>query len=692
MALDALLDPRCVVVVGASENPDKVGGRPFVHLARNNFRGRVLAVNPARTEVQGVPSFPDVAALPEVPDVAIVAVAGEAAVAAVADLAAAGTAVAIVMASGFSEAGEDGRRRERRLVEAAQAGGMRVVGPNSMGVCNFATGAVLTFTTAFLEVPPAPGPVAIVSQSGSMAAEPYLLLAEQGVGVRQVHATGNDAEVSVFELAALAARDPGVELLLVYFESVKDVRALEHLAAVARARDLPVVALKAGRTPAGQAAARSHTGALATEDRVVDAVLERLGVWRARDLDDLVRTPRLHLRGWRPRGNRVAAISNSGASCVQIADATADWDLELATLRPDTRAALDGILPAFATTTNPVDLTAAIIGNSPLLGQVLDAVAADPDVDAVHLALPIAGRGYDVASFAADLAAVARDRPVVVSCPMPPSVTEPFTEAGLPLFRTETEAVAALGSFLGHRRVLEVARAAPPSPRGQPVPGPGRLLDEAASLALLAEAGVPVVAHRVCRSPEEAAAAFVQLHAPVVVKGCTATVAHKSDLGLVRLRLATEHDVVAAATEVGAVVNRLDPSGALLVAAMVEGGHELLLGAHQDPVFGPVVVVGDGGVHAEVTRDVQVLLPPFTEAEVLAALRRLRVAPVLAGARGAPPLDVRSFARAAVAVGDLVVGGALRVVSVDVNPLIVRQDGDGCVAVDAAVVLEAERG
>jgi acyl-CoA synthetase (NDP forming) len=686
MSLESVLDPRCIAVVGASDDPDKIGGRPFVHLARNGYAGPILAVNPNRTEVQGLPSFPDVASLPEVPDVAIVAVPGEAAIRAVADLAAAGTEVAVVMASGFGEVGEAGRVLEGRLRQAALDGGMRIVGPNSMGVCNFATGAVLTFTTALLEVPPVPGPVAVVSQSGSMAAEPYLLLAHEGIGVRQVHASGNDADVSVFELAALAARDPGVELLLLYFESMKDVRALEQLGEITRERQLPVIALKSGRTTAGQAAARSHTGALATEDRVVDAVLERHGIWRARDLDDLMRATSLHLRGWRPRGTRLGVISNSGASCVQIADATESWALELAALRPETTAALDAILPAYATTTNPVDLTASVIGKPHLFAEVIARLSEDPSVDALQVALPIAGQGYDLVALAADLGAVAARTPVVVSCPMPEALTEPFTAARLPLFRTETEAVAALGSFLGQRQRLAAAIARPPAPYVATKVGPGRMLDEVESMAVLAGAGVPVVAHRLCASPEEAVEAFRALGGgPVVVKGCTALVAHKSDLGLVRLGLDSEGAVFEAATDVAAALRRVDPTArGILVARMAHGAREVLVGAHQDPAVGPIVLVGDGGVHAELMPDVQMLLPPFDEDDVLVALSRLRAAPVLAGARG-QGVDLAAVARTAVAVGRLIVDPAAGVVALDINPLIVAVPGAGCVAADAVV-------
>jgi acetate---CoA ligase (ADP-forming) len=692
VTLAALLDPASVAIVGASDDPDKIGGRPLVHLARNGYAGRVLPVNPTRSEVQGLPCYPDVASLPEVPDVAIVAVPGDAAVRAVADLAGAGTQVAIVMSSGFSEVDEAGRAKEREMKAVANAAGMRMIGPNSMGTVNFATGAVLTFTTALLEVPRIDGPVAVISQSGSMAVEPYVLLARDGVGVRQVHATGNDGDVTIAELATLVAADPSIELLLLYLESVKDAAALAELGRVARERELPVIALKAGHTPAGQAAAVSHTGALASEDRVVDAFLERHGIWRARDLDDLVRTARLHLQPWRPRGNRFAVMSNSGAACVQIADAAAEWELELATLLPETRAALDEVLPGFATTTNPIDLTAAMIGNSHLFAKVLPPLVADPSVDAVHLALPIAGRGYDVEAFASDLRAVADERPVVVSSPMPAAVTEPFVTAGLPLFPTATEAVAALGSYLGQRRRMAAARAREHAPfLVRELAEPARMLDEAESMTVVATAGIPVVEHRLCRTRDDAVAAFRALGGEaVVVKGCSARISHKSDLGLVRLGLDDAGSVERAFDDVEAILRAHDPDAAgVLVARMARGRRELLLGARHDPTFGPLVVVGDGGIYVEAMPDVELLLAPFTVDDARTALARLRVAPVLAGARGERPMDAEAVVGAAVALGRLIANPTAGVVSVDLNPVFVADAGAGCVAADAVVFVSA---
>lgn len=679
--------PESVVVFGASDNPDKIGGRPLHYLAKHGFRGRVYGINPKRTETQGFLTAPSLEALPEVPEAAIVAVPGEAAVAAVQTCAAAGVKLCVVMSSGFGETGtEEGRRGEQRMRALARAAGMRVVGPNSQGLANFGTGAVLSFSSMFLEVPPMDGPVGVVSQSGAMSVVPYCMLRRRGIGVRYAHATGNDCDVTVAELAAEMARDPELRLILMYLESIPDAAALAEAARIARERNLPIVALKSGRTSAGQQAARSHTGALANEDRVVDAFLERHGIWRANDLRELAHATELYLKGWTPGGRRLVAISNSGAVCVMAADAATRAGMPIATLATETKSELAAILPSFATSTNPIDLTAALLTNSGLFGAILPVVARDPAADAFLIGIPVAGAAYDVEAFARDTAAFAETtgKPTVAAITQD-EVAAPFKARGLPVFQTEAEAVQALAQFVGHHERMRNARPTLPV-RATDAEAPARMLNEADSLARLQAAGVPVVAHRLCRSADEAVAALTAMGAPVAVKGCSRDVAHKSELGLVALGLRTAGEVGEAfARMAGTLAGHGHAFDGVLVAAMASGRRELMIGAHVDPVFGPVVVVGDGGKYVEALPDTALLLPPFDEDDVARALSRLRLAPLLGGVRGEAALDTEAFCHAAAAVGRLMAAPGCTVTSLDLNPVLVGSRGAGCIALDAVV-------
>ena len=690
--LRAALDPRSVAIIGASENPNKVGGRPVHYLDKFGFEGKIFPINPSRPEVQGHKCYKSLEDLPEPPEMVIVAVAGDNAIGAVEDCAAHGVKVAVVMASGFGEVDAvAGKAKERRMVEAARKAGMRIVGPNSQGLANFGTGAIASFSTMFMDMDRAEGHVAMLSQSGALSTVPVGFLRQRGIGVRHTHATGNDSDITVGELAVAVAEDPEVRLLLLYLESIPETKYLEELAALALDRDLPIIALKSGRSEAGRQAAQSHTGALANEDRVVDAFFERHGIWRAPDMRGLVEATELYLKGWKPKGRRLVAISNSGAVCVMTADAASAVGMPMAKLSAETDKKLKGILPSFATTTNPIDLTAALLSNSRLFGDILPVLAEDPAADAFLIGVPVAGPGYDVEAFARDAAAFGNrtGKPLVIAATQN-SVADQFAAEGSSVFPTETEAVTALHQFLAHRELMArtLARKAQRGGVSAPLISSASItmLNEADSLALLAARGVPVIAHRLCQSRAEAVEAFETIGGPVAVKGCSADIAHKSELGLVKLGVASREEAGEIWSQMEAIIRR---DGArfdgVIVAAMARGRREVMIGAHRDGVFGPVVAVGDGGKYVEIFRDTALLLPPFSKDEVRQALGKLKIAPLFAGVRGEPAMDVDALCEAVLRIGDLMLDPAAKVMSLDLNPVLLDSEGKGCIVVDAVV-------
>ncbi|HZM35438.1 MAG TPA: acetate--CoA ligase family protein [Burkholderiales bacterium] len=677
--MKAALDPRSVAVIGASDNPHKVGGRPILYMKRYGFKGKIYPVNPGRAEVQGLQAFPSIEETPEAPELAIVAVAGDEAVRAVEACAARGVKVAVVMASGFGETGEQGKRLQTSMLESARRTGMRLIGPNCQGLANFATGVVANFSTIFNEVEARDGPVAIVSQSGANSQAIYSLLYEKGLGVRHVHATGNEADVTVADLAEAVVADEGVRLLLLYLESVKNPERLAAAAAAARKRGLPIVALKAGRTASGQRAASSHTGALASEDRVVDAFLERHGIWRAADPHQLVAAAELYLAGRKPRSKRLVVVSNSGASCVMAADYAEEKGIPLAAISEGGKSSLRKALPVFAAVDNPIDVTGALLGNPQLLGSVLPIVGADDTSDLLLLAIPVAGTGYDVPRFAKDLChfSEAFDHAVAMAAPQK-AVRDEFTRAGVPTFASERVAMDALAQLADHAALL---RRAPVSrkPVAPTLPdGEERCLNEAESLALLARAGLPIVEHRLCRTEEAASAACAEF-GEFVMKACSRELAHKTEHGLIAFNT---NEFASLREKVAALRASFD---GVIVARRAEKGYELALGARLDPQFGPVVLVGDGGVNLEALKDFRLLIPPFVEDDVMRKLGELRIAPLLAGWRGKPPADLPAFARMAVQLGDAMLGWGKAVASVDINPVFVFETGRGALAVDALI-------
>lgn len=690
--LEAALNPQSITVIGASDNPEKIGGRPIKYMLRAGYAGRLYPINPNRPEIQGLKAYPDIASLPEAPDLAIVAVPGMGAVEAVAACAARGVKVAVVVTSGFGEIGEEGKRVQDEMVRTARAAGMRLVGPNTQGLASFASGAIATFSTIFSESPPMNGPVGIVSQSGAMSAVPYAYLRKRGIGVRHTHATGNESDLTVADFALAVALDPEVKLLLLYLEAIADPERFALAARVARERGLPVVALKAGVSAQGAAAASSHTGALATEDRVVDAFFRQHGIWRVPDIRSLVNAADLYLKGWNPTGRRFVAVSNSGASCVMAADAAEHHGLVLAQFEPETRAELRAVLPEFGASGNPIDLTAALLQNNAMFSELLPVLAKRDTTDAVFVSLAASGTGYDVPRFARDCAGfVAQSgRPLIVAAPLDASLVT-FREAGIPGFEYDIDAVAALGQFVAHMELMRrpAAKALPFAPITLPN-RPGRFLSEADSLALLAESGFPAVPHRLCRTAKEAVAAFEALTGKactaVAVKACSAEIPHKSEHGLVHLNRKTAAETAVAFEEISSKLAAMRVAdGAVIVAAMRPALHEFVVGARLDPRFGNMVMLGDGGKYVEALPDIALLRYPFSEYDVQEQLGRLRIAPLYKGVRGEPPLALGALAKLAVRLGAMLDTASGAIASIDLNPVMVGAREADTVIVDALI-------
>lgn len=457
--LESLLRPRSIAVVGASDNPNKVGGRPLKYLLEQGYAGRVYAVNPRQASVQGLPSHPSLDALPEVPDAAVLCVGAEQAEEQLALCARLGVRNALLFASGYAEVGDQGLARQQRLAAICRAGGVRLLGPNSIGVASFDSGAVMSFASIYTDHVPQDGPVAIVSQSGAFGVSAYALLRDAGIGVRCVAATGNEADLDTADFVAALARQPGVRLVLLYLENVKDIARMRAALETARREAVPVLAVRAARSSDGRRSAQWHTGSNGAADAPLDAMFAAGGCRTVAGLNDMVASVPLYLDDLAaPHRSppRMAIVSNSGASCVLAADEAHRLGLPLAELQAATRAELDAQLPSFSLNRNPIDLTAMLLADPSLLGRVLHSTMHDAGVDAAVLGLlAIGGPSYDVPRFARDARAAATQsgRPLAFYSPHG-HVRDTFAREGVAVFASEAEALAAVQAFVAHRAWL----------------------------------------------------------------------------------------------------------------------------------------------------------------------------------------------------------------------------------------------
>lgn len=699
--LGSLAAARSIAVVGASPDPNRIGGRPIDFLKRAGFDGRVYPVNPKYTELQGLPCYPDLGVIPEPIDVAVVAVAAPDVARVLRQAAEKGAAGAIIYSSGFAEVGARGEALQDEIVRVAREVGIRLIGPNCQGLVAFRRRLNLSFSSALIE-PAEAGPVALVAQSGAVGGMLLALLREQGVGFSYWISSGNEADVSLAECVEFFAEDPDTRVIGAYVESIREGRRLVEAVERARAAGKTVAFLRTGRSQQAARAARSHTGAIAVEDRVARALLRQAGAIDVTDVHELVDCLSLCARIGAPPGRRIGLLTNSGGLGVLMSDTCADLGLELPPLPEPLQRRLGAILPAFGATGNPVDVTAQFLSDDTLLPRSLEVLLAVPDLDVIVVALTMVTRLYPVGRIAADVVRLCRAtaKPVLVCwVASAPEGIETFRAAGVPVFTDPTRCLRAVADLVRHGAVP----ARPAAPRTGPArqaetaarrllaAGAAGTLDEYDSKALLAAYGIPMVVERREPTPESAIAAADAIGYPVALKVCSAAIAHKSDHGLVALNLTSAAEVRAACAELTERLRRAFPSpppSQWLVQQMAATGVELVLGVKRDPSFGPVVMVGLGGVFVEHFQDVAFGLAPLGREQALAMLRALRAAPLLAGARGRPAVDEQALADALVRLSRLAFDLEDRVREVDVNPLVALPAGQGVIAVDALIVLD----
>ena len=691
-ALGELLSPRAVAVIGASDDPTRIGGRPIAYMRKAGFEGAILPVNPKRETVQGLPCVPSVAELAQPIDYAIVAVPAPAVNDAIRAAADKGAKACLVYSSGFAEAGAEGKALQDDMAEIARRTGVRIIGPNCLGVFDAASGFLATFTSTIDRIAPEPGPLAVASQSGAYGSHIYMVARLRGLKVGKLITTGNEVDLDVAEAIRLLVEDDTVHTITAYLEGAKDGPGLIAALKAARAAGKPVVVMKVGRSRAGAVAASSHTAALAGEDAVYSAVLGQHGAYRARSTEEMLDIayacrPRVF-----PRGKRLGLVTISGGAGVLMADAAEDHGIETPPMPEAAQAALKARLP-FAATRNPVDVTAQAFNDMSLVEANMrilleqggydailafwTSVAGAPSIAETLIAAVEAGRaGFE-------------DRLIVQSLVAPPEIVARYEAKGYPVFEDPSRAVAAIAALMHFGQAFARAEGEAPPPL-TPIELPDGQIGERMAKAILAAAGLEMVADRLVTSAAEAEAAARELArelgGPVALKIASPDILHKTEAGGIALSVASD-EVAAAYDRIVSDVSRHAPEARIegvLVSPMIDGGVECILGAKIDPVFGPVVMLGLGGIFAEVFEDVAFRRAPIGPAEARDMIGELKGKALLKGARGAAPADLDALSKAVSILSRFAAANAETIESVELNPL--RALPDRALALDALIV------
>jgi acetyl coenzyme A synthetase (ADP forming)-like protein len=704
-SISRLLNPRSVAVIGASRDAGKIGGAILANLMSAGFGGAIYPINPHAMEVQGLKSFTSLAAIGERVDLAVLCVPTQAVESAIKECAAAGVHGVVVITAGFSEVSAEGRAVQERIVNLVRSSGMRIVGPNCMGIIN--TDPAVNLNATFAPVMPRPGNIGMLSQSGALGIAILDHARQRNIGLSSFISAGNKADVSGNDLISYWIDDPRTKAIVLYLESFGNPRKFARLAP-AVARKKPIVAVKSGRSAAGRRAAMSHSASLANLDIAVEALFEQTGVIRTNTLEDLFDVVSLLSMQPVPAGPRVGVVTNAGGPGILLADACEARGLQLPELEAATAAELRSFLPPRAGFSNPVDMTAAASGED--FARAIATVGGDPNVDSVVVIYipPMVTEPVEIArGIASGAAAVASEKPIAcafMSSEQPPAEINEGSRGPIPCYKFPENVAIALeaANRYGHWRRR---------PRGVPITlGAAaeqairavvdRALDAANApvwlpqpelSAVLAAAGISAVFAEQT-SLEQAPVVAQRIGFPVVTKIVSPDVVHKSDVGGVIMGLRSAAEVEQAVARLRSRMQELGKRlDGVLLQREVSQGLEALVGVTTDPTFGPLVVCGLGGVYVELLKDVAFRLHPVTDIDAAEMVAALRSAPLLDGYRGAPAGDrqaLLSIIRSISALVEIVP----EITELDLNPVKVLPPGQGAIVIDARMRIAPLRG
>ncbi len=690
-SLDVIFQPRSVAIVGASDDPSRIGGRPLAHALAHGYAGKIYPVNPARDAVQGLRSYKSILDLPDSVDCAIIALPEGQVAPTLEQCAARGVRGAVVFSGGFAELGEAGIRSQARLREIARVHGIRMLGPNCIGSYSVRHHAYQTFLTNVpLQVHEGQPRLGLVSQSGGYGAHILQLALRRGLVVEKLATTGNEADVELGEVIRWMAESDDIDIIVAYIEGVRSKETFIEGLRTAHAQRKPVILLKVGATAEGAAAAASHTAALAGADAVYDAVLRDYGALRAESTEHVLDIVYALSNRRQLRSRKLCVTSVSGGAGVQLADFASHYGLQLPAPPPEAQARLREIVP-FGSPKNPVDITAQIVNQPEIFEKSLD-ILLDAGYDSIVTWLGPAVSNVRAGTPMREAVerAVARhpDAQLTFSMFSDDEALAPYHRLGCLIFEEPQRAMRALAS-LEHLHA-GFARALPATPDlgAAPLLQAGKSFNEAEAKQVLSRIGVGLLDERLVRTPDEAGEACHAFGRPVAIKVVSPDIMHKSDVGGVALGITTPQDAVSAVQRMAAALAERAPAARVegyLVSPMLSGGTECIVGIHSDPLFGPVVMFGIGGVLVELVQDVAFAMAPLDEAGALALVQRVKGHRLLTGFRNAPAGDMPALARAIAALSQLASRNADRLQTLEINPLVVMSQGQGVIALDAVL-------
>ena len=695
-SLESLLRPQSVAVIGASDNPARIGGRPIYSMLKDNFQGKLFPVNPNRDIVQGLQAYPNISSVPVPVDSAVISVPENVALQVIKECAESGVKSAVVFTSGFAETGTAGLDAQQQIAKIASDSGMRILGPNCLGVFNLSAGWFGTFANTLASKKIPTGPIGIVTQSGAYGGHLFTITQNRGVGTNYWVTTGNEVDIDVAEVIKFYASEPEIRVIISYAEGIKNGNRMREALQAARNAKKPIIFMKVGSTEAGARAAASHTASLAGEDAIYDGLFKQYGVYRAETTEEMADVAYACQFGRYPNGPKIGLQTISGGIGVQMADAASKKGFDVAPLPKTTQEKIIKLIP-FAGVNNPVDFTGQVLNERKLLEDSMRFVIDEADYDSQILYLA----SLPISEFTKDISleiftALRKRYPeelMFLSMIGPQESRKPYEEIGYPCFEDHSLAVRAMAALRyfaeafkqGKQKVI-------PSTKGNKLARLEKNISEFEAKSILSAAGIPANREILTQSCEEAIEAQKTIDGPVVLKVASPDIPHKTEIGGVLLNLTTKEEVEESYQKLITNVQSNAPKAkidGIIVAEMITGGIETVLGVTKDPVFGPTVMFGLGGVFVEVLKDVTFRVAPFGPKEAHRMIDEIRGRAVLDGARGAPPADIDALANAISTLSIFAAENSDTIQTIDINPFLALPKG--AVAVDALIIPSSDK-
>ena len=699
--LERLFSPQSIALIGASQDLATISGQPLSHLVTHGYQGKLYPVNPRYSEILGHKCYPSLADLPEAPDLALILINASRVADMLEQCGEKGVPYVYIFSSGFSETGGDGIALQQRLIAIARKYNMGVIGPNCQGLINVAEKIYAGFGSVFYSDYPA-GAVSMVSQSGGFGFSVLNLSSlDGGLAFRQMATTGNEIGVSTLDFIDYFIRDPHTEVIAGYVEGAKDASRITEIGYKAMAAGKPILMWKVGNTDEGQKAAASHTANLGGAMALYQAAFKQTGIIQVDDIQDVVDYGRIFRGKKLPKGNRIAIITVSGGAGILMTDECIARGMQLAKLTPESVAKLKEFVPSFGSIGNPVDVTAGIFNDLSLINRTLQIIVDDPGVDCIAM-INASLQGEIAQKIASEIVAVAAttDKPIALAWSArdvkAPEAYALLEGARIAHYKSPVRcgrAFAALSGYAEAKRRIQAQRNEQPvvmkkTQSKQILTNRSTDVAEYEAKKVLAEYGISVTQEALATTREQALLIAKKIGYPVAIKVQSADISHKTEARAVKLGLASDTELTAAYDEVLAnaqAYNAKAKIDGVLVQEMLRGGTEAILGITNDPLFGPAVMFGLGGIFAEIMKDVSFRLAPVTLSMAREMIAEIKGYPLLTGARGRPHADIDALADAIVKLSALAVDLKDHVAELDINPLFVMERGKGVKAADALI-------